>query len=265
MIKVYVINLEKSADRWQQISSNLDELGIQYERIEAVYGKDLSDFTQGFDTKRFHLESGHQLVPGEAGCSGSHINIWQKMVDEHIDQAVVLEDDAIVTQAMCDVLEDLMDNNSFDYLKLEHSDPHVDTLLKSKNLDYWNTKQKVEGRTVLSVEKRNERYWVECDPVPYLTAGYVISNFGARTFLKSAKDMYYPIDLLPRYTSPYTKQGYIYPLPVIHADEDSSINGRVFKEFPCSPIYKLYHKIFCKSRIREFAVRLKGWKLLGSI
>lgn len=42
MPPVFVINLDKSTERMAKISERLNQLGISYERIPAVYGADLS-------------------------------------------------------------------------------------------------------------------------------------------------------------------------------------------------------------------------------
>ena len=68
---------------------------------------------------------------------------------------------------------------------------------------------------------------VECDPVPYSTAGYIISQRGAEDFLKRCKGMYFPIDLLPRYASFRSVQGFVSDSLVTHLDRnDSDITER---------------------------------------
>lgn len=75
-MKVFVINLDARPDRLEKIGQQLRCLNISFERFQAVNGRELDDFTRGFNLKKFKIESGHDLVPGEAGCAWSHISLW---------------------------------------------------------------------------------------------------------------------------------------------------------------------------------------------
>lgn len=93
--KIFVINLAHSSARWHHVSQQLDRLQLPYERIEAVYGKALSEsqidavFSNQLADKYFH----YRLTRGEIGCYLSHIKAWQRIVEDGLDFGIVLEDD----------------------------------------------------------------------------------------------------------------------------------------------------------------------------
>ena len=218
-------------------------------------GRELPDYTEGFNVNRCLIESEHELVPGEAGCTGSHIKIWKRMVQEQIPYAVVLEDDGVIPPEFFDMLKIPFAKTNFDYLKLDFHEPEIDVFSSGEQ----QLPQVVNGRQLMAVQARHDFHLYECDPVPFLTAGYVISLKGAKTFLNSSTNMYYPVDLLPRYTLGYTKQGFIYPPCVHHVDDmESVIPHRNF--IAAGSVLNpgvLFHKLFNLSRARALSVWLR--------
>lgn len=93
-MKIYIINLANATVRYQRIVKQLEHLGLAYERIEAVNGQQLSEE----DIKKYCDINAVQSNPtwltrGAIGCALSHWNVYQKMVIEDIDVALILEDD----------------------------------------------------------------------------------------------------------------------------------------------------------------------------
>lgn len=255
-MKIYVINLEQRKDRYVRMKEQFERLGLEFILFPAVNGKALEDYTASFNTKRFRYESEHELVPGEAGCSLSHIGIWKKMLADGDDYVCVIEDDVSLADQFESFLSNLACYNGFDYIKLDEIDDSIVGYLKgdssqpSKNL-------------IRSVDVKEFRI-VECKAVPYYTAGYIISRRGAAVFLKSARNMYYPIDLLPRYTFPYTRQGFVFPKLVEHLSEkDTDICGRCFeREGKFNRFYHYKSKIFSKARLRNLSAYVRKLSLL---
>lgn len=89
---VFVINLDRSPDRLQEIDKRLKKLGIRYERIQAVDGakltpEELTKVTTK-NCKRFCTRSA-------IGCAMSHIKVWKEVTKRNLKSVMVLEDDAI--------------------------------------------------------------------------------------------------------------------------------------------------------------------------
>lgn len=92
--KTFLINLERSPHRLADAKAQLDSLGVPFERVNAADGKSLSEeevrcFDRDKAKKRYHYD----LTWGEIGCYLSHIRCWQRIVQEKLDYAVILEDD----------------------------------------------------------------------------------------------------------------------------------------------------------------------------
>lgn len=115
-IPVFVISLKRSPERRAAISSHLDRLGIEYTVVDAVDGKDLDpDYVKS-------LSQGHPIHLGAVGCYLSHISIYERLVQENIPVALVLEDDAILRPKVMDLLRQGCRNLDFDYCFLDSDD-----------------------------------------------------------------------------------------------------------------------------------------------
>jgi glycosyl transferase family 25 len=103
-MRVFVINLPLRNDKKENMLRQGEKHGIPLEMIEAVNGKAFSE-----DQLR-ELAWDYPaccLTPGVIGCALSHLKIYKKMVDEGIGLALVLEDDAILQEALPRVLGEL--------------------------------------------------------------------------------------------------------------------------------------------------------------
>ena len=256
-MKVYLVNLERRPDRLQEMTEQLNSLGIEFERIDAVDGNHIKNSTDYFSPKRFFLENRRNYVPGEVGCALSHINIWKKIVYENIDYALVLEDDVIITNKMTDFIDSTIYKN-FDYLKIDF-EISVDGALLIKHqssklpIRYNHPIPDKATYKIFDIFSEDTFTACECDPVPYYTGGYVISRHGAERFLAIATNMYYAIDLLPRYATDRVKQGFLISALAKHKEEDSDISGRIFNEklTISDKFLFVFHKIFNRRRLRE--------------
>lgn len=80
-----------------------------FERVSAIDGNRLKHdaLTQSYDVEFNRKQNHSELTLGEIGCYISHRKVWQKIVDEHLDFALVLEDDFInntdISKLMVDV------------------------------------------------------------------------------------------------------------------------------------------------------------------
>lgn len=93
----YVINLARSDDRRAYIKSQLSGLGVSYEIVDAIDGREL-DFTDpetGGLVDYSAVRSG-ALLPGEIGCALSHLRAYEKVLADGADSALILEDDVVL-------------------------------------------------------------------------------------------------------------------------------------------------------------------------
>jgi glycosyl transferase family 25 len=94
----WVINLKRSPERRRYITAHLHELGLPFELIEAVDGRNLTpeDLAAVYGAERAITCIRRELAPGEVGCCLSHLKLYRRMVDENIDEALILEDDVMI-------------------------------------------------------------------------------------------------------------------------------------------------------------------------
>lgn len=94
-MRVFLVNLDRDSDRLVYVDGQLKRLGISYERISAVYGRDLSSdqLISCFSPFRWWCAMGRPASPGEIGCALTHFSIYKRMIADGIDLACVLEDD----------------------------------------------------------------------------------------------------------------------------------------------------------------------------
>ena len=104
-MRVLVINMEKSKDRWNRISRELEDLNVEFERFPAVVGKQLSEdeINQCTTLMARTIFCTHASV----GCALSHINIWKKFINSGEDFICVAEDDATFSEEFPKVLKDI--------------------------------------------------------------------------------------------------------------------------------------------------------------
>lgn len=93
---IWLINLDKDADRLAGMQSQLDAMGLSYTRFPAIYGKDhLDSLSKRADAQAYARNMGSQILPGKMGCYASHIAVWEALVASDHKVALILEDDVV--------------------------------------------------------------------------------------------------------------------------------------------------------------------------
>jgi glycosyl transferase, family 25 len=93
-MRAYVINLARSHDRRAYITGQLDQLGIDYEMMTAVDGRDLNLEDENIISPSFFEKV--VLPVGSAGAALSHLAVYRKIIEDGLDMALVLEDDVVL-------------------------------------------------------------------------------------------------------------------------------------------------------------------------
>jgi glycosyl transferase family 25 len=96
LVKAYVINLDRSADRLAHMNVELGRVGVAFERVAAVDGAALRpDELRAFRAARSEANPGGWL-PGEIGCFLSHLEAWRRIATGVEAWATIFEDDVRV-------------------------------------------------------------------------------------------------------------------------------------------------------------------------
>ncbi len=184
-VPIFIINLKKDTEKKEHMLQLCKRHGLDCQFIDAVYGKEVDEnkLAKVYDKKRTLSEMGRELTAGEIGCTLSHKYIYQKMVDEHIEKAIIFEDDVIFDQSIHEVLSS-MDNFPDDW--------EVTLLIYYRILPSLN-RYCVSLRDRIPVSKHFKT--IRFIDLMHSTAGYAINLSGAERLLSSLDEgMYKPID-----------------------------------------------------------------------
>ena len=88
-ISVFIVNLEKEAEKRKRSLTYCKEVGISAEVYSAIDGASFSK-KEGAELLTYPNSF---LTNGEIGCALSHLSIYRRMILDNIDIALILEDD----------------------------------------------------------------------------------------------------------------------------------------------------------------------------
>jgi glycosyl transferase, family 25 len=108
MVHAYVINLVRSPDRRKHITAELGRTGVSYQVIEGVDGRDLDLDNPAMVAPS--LLTTYQFPEGVAGCSLSHLRVYQAMLADGLDNALVIEDDVILPADLGSLVDAVADH-----------------------------------------------------------------------------------------------------------------------------------------------------------
>lgn len=183
-MQVYVISLKDSIDRQKSITTQCERLGIKPIFIDAVNGKNLSnsEISQYCNQEKAKKLYGRELLLGEIGCALSHKRIYQKIVDENIPYAVILEDDATLEKDFSIVVKKIMTVSlSWELILLGHYKSNLKSLKSPISL--WR-KHRLNSKFILG----------RLVDFGFGTHGYMITLEGAKKLLSELKSIYKPVD-----------------------------------------------------------------------
>ncbi|TDQ58070.1 glycosyl transferase family 25 [Mesocricetibacter intestinalis] len=96
---IFIISL-KDSPRRETIALRMQGLNIPFQFFDAVNGGELSEEQLNNVDYHFYPQryaARHPLRRGEIGCALSHIGVYEHIVQNKINEAIILEDDAIVS------------------------------------------------------------------------------------------------------------------------------------------------------------------------
>jgi glycosyl transferase family 25 len=90
----YVINMDRSLDRWQHIRDQADQLGLTVERVAGVDAQQISaEERLNYNQRAFIRGNGRPMLPQEHGCYLAHLKALATFLDSDAECAVIMEDD----------------------------------------------------------------------------------------------------------------------------------------------------------------------------
>jgi glycosyl transferase family 25 len=221
-MKVYLINLDKDIERLSAAKAQFKRLGITYERISAVYGKDLNltERDNAVNKFRWWCAVGRPVRIGEIGCALSHYSIYKQMRDVPF---CILEDDVILDSRFMEVLDYIEDQ--------------ID-LTKSQVFLLSNHSKDISVDNNIHIEPAKRDMYTE---------GYVITPKAAKALLKANLPLQCPCDWWGR----WVKQGIIelyHAFPTVCSQDQSqyvsgTVDSRCFKVDDLGFMAYWFHKL----------------------
>jgi glycosyl transferase family 25 len=171
-LPTFYINRDRDADRRESVEGYLKLAGLKGERIEGVEGLAVPEHFKGLFFTGDRLHSG--LKPGEVGCYASHLTAMKAIVEQGLDYALILEDDAVVPANLREIVGDVLANlpSGWDLIHICHD----------SNRAVKPVAQLGDGHRIVRFSR-----------VPENATGYIMSRAGAMKFLRPIK-RYWPLD-----------------------------------------------------------------------
>lgn len=199
--QAYVINLDRATERWCKVRDNLESVGIPYTRVTAVLGDELPDKPSGYSVVGYRVLTGKEINKREVGCYFSHIEAMRLFLESDQDYALIMEDDAGLTEGLPGLLLAAVNKNAgWDMLRL----------CSSKKGGF------------LCFEDLNAEHCLAYNLRPLKnTAAYLINRHAARCCVERLLPMKQPYDVaLDREWAYGFRTACVNPFPV-HLDEEA--------------------------------------------
>ena len=174
-LQTYLINLKCSKERLEVMDNLLSRIDIQYERVDAVDAKTLSEDIYRHVTAP-NIEYPHHLRLGEIACFMSHHACWQRLVDSDNDWALIFEDHCEFSPLADRYLK------STDWIPQECE---LVQLIYSKSPVYSSQQINLQDGNVLAALSYSS---------PIGCSAYFISRSAAKQALKEAQKITCPVD-----------------------------------------------------------------------
>lgn len=179
--KIFVINLKDSADRFSYVKSQFDKLGLEIERIEGVDADSLTqdNIKEVYSSEKNRKTYVRPLHKGQIACYMAHIKAWKTIIDQDLDYAFILEDDAMISDKFSEAL------SFFD-----------STLGK---WDFVRIQSNAKPKRIFHCENIGDFSFVQYINTPGNTVAQVISKSAAITLLKGLLPFGMPVDINQQY------------------------------------------------------------------
>lgn len=179
--KIFWINSKNRADRFRNMKTRLEALGIQAERFEAIHGGAVD--WNGEEYKEYYVQNiKKELNNGEKGCFLSHRTIYKLIKKNGWNKTLILEDDALFCPDFLNLLENIYPKvPAYDMLYFGQWNYDKGVIYGEKSA----LKEKVSEVENIAVYKA-ERCW--------LTHAYAVDLSCIDTLINHTKNLYASVD-----------------------------------------------------------------------
>jgi GR25 family glycosyltransferase involved in LPS biosynthesis len=198
---IYLLNLEKRADRLNECVMQSLEHDFTFEIIKGVDGDKLNLkelLNKKIINDEFYSPDGHHLSMGVYGCALSHYNAYKKMIEDNVEMTLIFEDDFVINTIF-------NSKRYYENIKDEIFSTNWDILFLGKN------KTHVKGEYVTEHLLKTDESWVhtnvderEIATAPYKlwgAHGYIVKRKAAQYLLDHTLPIRMPADTWLQYLS----------------------------------------------------------------
>lgn len=168
MIKNFVISLSSHTVRREHITREFDKHNVDFEFFNAITPKDLDIQLNRLQISRDKFD---ELSDVEMACLLSHMCLWEKAVSENIEYIGIFEDDIYLGNDFYHIVNDLSWAQGLAIIKLEKFHSKAEVSVFGQSISNTN-------RSLHQLLGKNLG-----------TAGYILSQQGARYMLKYLKSL----------------------------------------------------------------------------
>lgn len=214
-MRVFVISLAKSDARRARMRKLLGQTGMNVEFVNAQDGRELTDEHRArYDHERALLYYGSRMSDAEIGCFISHYRIFEQIVREGLDWALVLEDDVEIDDRLAEVCSGVIAALSrFDIVRLH-----------ATRSDVLHPTTRTIGDLVANLTCGGAVYRIHRHILG--ACGYLVSQAGARKMIEAGDRIFLPIDhLMDRFWENGVEPLLVRPCPVRQSDNVPSEIG----------------------------------------
>lgn len=204
--KIFVVSLARAKDRRTFMQSQLNARGFDYEIFDAVDGNSIPSADINFRVRPefWRINRGRTLAPGQIGAFFSNYALWQKIYTHRIPYALVLQDDAILSVDIGEVIASVLQaKTKWDIVILHAKNPYRHSVLENLG----------RGRKLVRFHRRVGG-----------AVAYLITAAAAEKLISYCGDIVAPVDWM---YAEWWRNGLDYlavlPAPVGHGDHDPVI------------------------------------------
>jgi glycosyl transferase family 25 len=215
-IKTYIVHLTRAEQRGKHIVAEAEKHNIDYEIIHARDCLDLSDddYKEFCDVEAMR-KSPEILTPGLVCASYTHYMAYEKILEDGVDFALIIEDDVVLPEGINDLLYRVAENMTKDEVVLLHY-LSFDTIRLQND-----SAQRLSDRYRLMQALSSAR--------TVSAAGYVLSSEMAQAMSDFVLPIRFSTDAWGRFQSegPVRRVRYVYPMAIESAGFKSTVQALV--------------------------------------
>ena len=118
-MKIFIINLKRRDDKLERIKDRISKIGLdKYYEIEifnAIDGREINKeylIQNNYEISLNWNDNLHRrpMKWGEIGCAISHYQVWNKIIEQNLESAIILEDDVVFKSDFINNLKEILDS-----------------------------------------------------------------------------------------------------------------------------------------------------------